>query len=189
LTEEAKEQVIAKMEEIGPAVGVLLNINMESYFDVLTGLVDTFSKKKGLNCIYIASSVSASTISSALVSLDISTKNVYFVDCVSYGVMEALEGGDSTVYVESQTMLENIVLKTEYMFKKLDGKPTLVILDSINSMAIHNGTNMLSEFIQVLMTLMKSKGAYAVVLSVDEQLKPDLKEMLSLVSDQIVTIK
>ena len=63
MTEEAKEQAIAKMEETGPAVNVVLNINMESYFDVLTGLVDTFRKKNGLNCIYIASSVSASTIS------------------------------------------------------------------------------------------------------------------------------
>ena len=40
MTEEAKEQVIARMEEIGPAVGVVLNINMESYFDVLTGLAE-----------------------------------------------------------------------------------------------------------------------------------------------------
>ncbi len=189
MTEEAKDQVIAKMEEIGPSVGVVLNINMESYFDVLTGLVDTFSKKKGLNCIYVASSVSASTISSALTSLDINTKDTHFIDCVSYGVMESLDGGENTVYVESQTMLENIVLKTEYLFKKLEGKPSLVILDSINSMAMNNSTNMLSEFVQVFMTMIKSKGAYVAVLCVDEQLKPDLREMLSLVSDQIVTIK
>jgi predicted ATP-dependent serine protease len=189
MTEEAKEQVIAKMEEIGPAVSVVLNINMESYFDVLTGLVDTFSREKGLNCIYVASSVSASTISSALTSLDINTKKVYFVDCVSYGVMESLDGGENTVYVESQTMLENIALKVEYMFRMLDGKPSLVILDSINSMAMNNATNLLSEFVQVLSTMIKSKGAYIVILSVDEQLKPDLREMLSLVSDQIVTIK
>ena len=188
MTEEAKEQAVVRMEEIGPAVGVVLNINMESYFDVLTGLVDTFSKKKGLNCIYIASSVSASTISSALMSLDINTKDMHFVDCVSYGVMESLDA-DNTVYVESQTMLENIVLKVEYMFKKLEGKPSLVILDSINSMAMSNSTGFLSEFVQILMSLLKSKGAYIVVLSVDEQLKPDLREMLSLVSDQIVTIK
>lgn len=189
MTEEAKEQVIAKMEEIGPAISVVLNINMESYFDVLTGLVDTFSKDKGLTCIYIASSVSASTISDALNSLDIDTKEMRFVDCVSYGVMESLDGGENTVYVESQTMLENIVLKVEYMFKKLEGRPSLVILDSINSMAMSNATNILSEFVQVLSTMIKSKGAYIVVLSVDEQLKPDLREMLALVGDQIVTIK
>jgi KaiC/GvpD/RAD55 family RecA-like ATPase len=189
MTEEAKEQVIAKMDEIGPAVSVVLNINMESYFDVLTGLVDNFRKEKGLNCIYIASSVSASTISSALTSLDINTKDVHFVDCVSYGVMETLDGGENTVYVESQTMLENIVLKVEYLFRKFEGKPSLVILDSINSMAMSNATNIMSEFVQVLSTMIKSKGAYIVLLSVDEQLKPDLREMLSLVSDQIVTIK
>jgi hypothetical protein len=86
-------------------------------------------------------------------------------------------------------MLENIVLKVEYMFKMLEGKPSLVILDSINSMAMNNGTNILSEFVQVLSTMIKSKGAYIAILSVDEQLKPDLREMLSLVSDQIVAIK
>ena len=77
-------------------------------------------------------------------------------------------------------MLENIVLKVEYMFRMLEGKPSLVILDSINSMAMNNATNLLSEFVQVLSTMIKSKGAYIVILSVEEQLKPDLREMLSL---------
>ena len=102
-----------------------------------------------------------------------------FVDCVSYGVMEALDEGENTTYVESQTMLENIVLKVEYVFKKLEGKPSLVILDSINSLAMSNSTNILSEFVQVLSTMIKSRSAYFVVLSVDEQLKPDLREMLA----------
>jgi len=104
--------------------------------------------------------------------------------------MECAPSDDAqTVFVESPAMLEYIVLKAEYLFRKGKGERFMVILDSVNSLAAHNEVRMLYEFMQVLMASVKSRGAYPVLLSIGEQMKPEVHEMLQLVCDQIITLK
>ncbi|NLX46905.1 MAG: hypothetical protein GXY70_01845 [Euryarchaeota archaeon] len=188
--EEVAPQIIGKLNELGPAVSIDLNISVEAYFDTLTALIDRFCNKKGLSCIYISVTVPASTIRSALESLEISTDKLRFVDCISFATMECSTDDDAqTVFVESPTMLEYVILKTEYLFRKGRDEQFMVIMDSVNSLAAHNEVRMLYEFMQVLMASTKSRGAYPVLLSIEEQMKPELLEMLQLVCDQIVTLK
>jgi KaiC/GvpD/RAD55 family RecA-like ATPase len=187
--EEAAPQILSKLNELGPSVSVDFNISVEAYFDTLTALIDRFCNKKKLTCIYISVTVPSSTINSALQSLEIDTGKLRFVDCISFATMECASDDAQTVYVESPTMLEYIVLKMEYLFRKGKGEPFMVILDSVNSLAAHNEVRMLYEFMQVLMASAKSRGAYPVILSMEDQMKPELQEMLQLVCDQFVTLK
>ncbi len=188
--EEVAPQVLSKLNELGPAVSVDFNISVEAYFDTLTALIDRFCNKKKLACIYISITVPSSTIMSAMQSLEIDTSKLRFVDCISFATMECAEtDAEQTVFVESPTMLEYIALKMEYLFRKGRDEQFMVVLDSINSLAAHNEVRMLYEFMQVLMASAKSKGAYPVILSMEEQMKPEVREMLQLVCDQIVTIK
>jgi hypothetical protein len=122
-------------------------------------------------------------------SLEIDRKHVKFIDCISYATMQAVDGTESVSFIESPSMLETIALRVEYMFRKFDdGKKKVVIIDSANALSMHNDTRMLSEFLQVLMSSLKVKEAYPVVLGLGDQLKPEVKEMLGLLSDQVVTI-
>ncbi|HQM66735.1 MAG TPA: hypothetical protein PLY24_03000 [Methanomassiliicoccales archaeon] len=188
--EEVAPQVLGRLEELGPAVSLDLNISVEAYFDTLTTLIDRFCNKKQLTCIYISVTVPASTIKAALGSLEIATDRLRFVDCISFATMECAPSDDAqTVFVESPAMLEYIVLKVEYLFRKGKGERFMVILDSVNSLAAHNEVRMLYEFMQVLMASVKSRGAYPVLLSIGEQMKPEVHEMLQLVCDQIITLK
>lgn len=188
--EEVAPQILSKLNELGPSVSMDLNISVEAYFDTLTALIDRFCNRKKIGCIYISITVPSSTINSALQSLEIDTSRVRFVDCISFATMECAGSDDPrTVYVESPTMLEYIVLKMEYLFRKAKGEQLMVILDSVNSLAAHNEVRMLYEFMQVLMASAKSRGAYPIVLSMEEQMKPELQEMLQLVCDQFVTLK
>jgi hypothetical protein len=187
--EEIAPQITNRLEELGPAVSVNFSLSIEGYFDTLTALIDRFCNAKKLTCIYISVNVPSSTIMSALESLEISTAKIRFVDCISFATMESTGGDDRTVYVESPTMLEYIVLKMEYLLRKNKGEQFMVVLDSVNSLAAHNEVRMLYEFMQVLMASVKSRGGYPVILSIEEQMKPELREMLMLVSDQMVTLK
>jgi len=188
--EEVAPQVLSRLNELGPAVSIDFNISVEAYFDTLTALIDRFCNKKGLSCIYISVTMPASTIRSALQSLDIGSDKLRFVDCISFATMECSASDDGqTVFVESPTMLEYIVLKMEYLFRKGKEEQFMVILDSVNSLAAHNEVRMLYEFMQVLMASVKSRGANPVLLSMEEQMKPEVSEMLQLVCDQIVTVK
>ena len=188
--EEVAPQILNRLQELGPAVSVDFNIGVEAYFDTLTTLIDRFCNKKKLSCIYISITVPSSTILSALQSLEIDTAKIRFIDCISFATMECMGTDEAqTVFVESPTMLEYIVLKMEYLFRKGKGEEFMVILDSVNSLAAHNEVRILYEFMQVLMASAKGKGAYPVLLSMEEQMKPEVREMLTLVCDQIVTLK
>jgi len=188
LTPEAAEDARNKLTETGPSVAVAFMINPENYFEVITSLVDGFCRENDLACIYVTASVPAATMINALDSLEIDRKHVKFIDCISYATMQLSGDTDAITYVEGPAMLENIILRVEYLFRKANKRKTLVIIDSVNAMAMHNDTRMLSEFIQILMSALKGREAYPVLLALGDQLRPEVKEMIGLVSDQVVSL-
>jgi archaellum biogenesis ATPase FlaH len=64
----------------------------------------------------------------------------------------------------------------------------VVVIDSFNSFAMSNESKILSEFMTVLMTSLKAKEAYPIILTIPDQLKPELKEMLTMVCDMIIPL-
>jgi KaiC/GvpD/RAD55 family RecA-like ATPase len=190
MSEDVGAQITAKLEEVGPSVAIALEFPMASYFDVLRGLVDNFAQQKKLKCIYITSAIPAATIRNTLDALEVDSSNISFVDTISQMIMGKLErGSDQVIYVESPTVLENVILKVDYLTRKIGEGPKLVVVDSINSLAIHNDTKMLSEFLHILISGLSTKDAYPVILSIEEQLRPEVREMLALVCDQVINLE
>ena len=85
-------------------------------------------------------------------------------------------------------MLENIMLKVEYLLRKHEDRKALVVLDSINSLAIHNNTKILSEFLHILVNNLRSRGAYTVIFSMQEYETEEIRNMLVLVSDETIEL-
>ncbi len=81
-------------------------------------------------------------------------------------------------------MLENLMLKVEYLIRKSQSANKLVIIDSINSLAIHNNNWILSEFLHILVSGLRAREAYTIILSVEEHSTPELNNMVNLVCDQ-----
>ena len=159
MSEDVSAVVAGKLNEVGPSVAVALEFSMSAYFDVLRGLVDNFAREKGLQCIYITSAVPARTIQGTLEALEIDPSGISFVDTISQMIMEKMERENrSIIYVESPTVLENVVLKVDYLTRKLDVGPKLVVVDSINSLAIHNDAKMLSEFLHADLRAERQRG-------------------------------
>jgi len=188
MSEELHARVAEKLEEVGPAVAMALEIKIDNYFDVVRGLIDDFAAKKGLITIYITASVPASALNGALQALEVNTNGLMFVDCVSHSLIGAIQRNENTVYVESPTMLENIILKIEYFYRIAEERKMVVVIDSFNSFAMSNESKILSEFMTVLMTSLKAKEAYPIILTIPEQLKPELREMLTMVCDMIIPL-
>ena len=180
-------KICEKLEELGPSVSLGLEICFDSYFDAIRGLVDNFSNQKEFNCIYITSSIPATTLQGAFETLEVSTERVHFIDCLSHMLMGNISKNDHIIFVESPTMLENIILKAEYLMRKSDDAPTVAILDSIDSLAIHNDSKILSEFLQILLGGLKAREVYPVVLSMKEQSKPEISELVHLVCDSVLS--
>lgn len=180
--------VASKLREAGASVSTAFQVRMEDYFDVVRGLVDNFANEEGIDCIYVAASIPAGTIMGALTALEIETERTWFVDCLSHMLMVDIGHDDKIIYIESPTMLENLILKVELLQRKIGSGQTLVVLDSIDSLSIHNEPKMLSQFLQIFLGVLRDRGSYPVVLTMTDS-KPEIKEMVGLICDQVLTLE
>lgn len=175
-----------KLKSLAPASALALEVPMDKYFDLIAELIDNFAKTKNLECIYLLASLPSSTMINALEALSVDTARIRFIDCVTRMVFGEAAPSGAIDYIERPTMLENIILKVDYFMRKNTAKNPLVIIDSINALEAHNGLGILSEFLQVLLNMLRSKGAHSVLMFIKEQTKDEAREMLSLLVDEYV---
>ncbi|OGS42518.1 MAG: hypothetical protein A3K67_07535 [Euryarchaeota archaeon RBG_16_62_10] len=178
------QQIAAEIAETPPSSAISLQMSVDNYLDVIRGVVDLFANKNEMDTIYVTATISSDAIKRVLEALDIDSSRVYFVDCISHIMMGAPTLHDeNTTLVESPTMLENLMLKVEYLIRRSQSKSKLVVIDSINSLAIHNNNWILSEFLHILVSGLRSRNAYTVILSVEEHSTPEINNMVNLVCD------
>ena len=182
----AAENIAKQLNEQAPGSAVSLQMNVDSYLDVLRGVLDVYANKRDMDTIYVTATISFEAIKRVMQALDIDTSRVYFVDCISHIMMgtAAAQKDEHASLVESPTMLENIMLKVEYLMRRSQSKEKLVVIDSINSLAIHNNNWILSEFLHILVSGLRAKEAYTVILTVEEHTTPEISNMVNLVCDQ-----
>jgi KaiC/GvpD/RAD55 family RecA-like ATPase len=192
MTEKRVAQLIAdELAEAPPSSAVSLQMSIDHYLEVLRGVLDLFASKKGADVIYVTSTISFEAIKRVLAALDIDTSRISFVDCISHMTMGAASGqmDERTALVESPTMLENVMLKVEYLIRLSDAAEKIVVVDSINSLAIHNNNWILSEFLHILVSGLRARNVYTVILSVEEHSTPEINNMVNLVCDQGIRTK
>ena len=179
------QKIAAELSEMPPASAISLQMSVDNYLDVIRGVLDMFANKKGMDTIYVTATISSEAIKRVLQALDIDTSRIYFVDCISHIMMgaSAAQQDDHTTLVESPTMLENLMLKVEYLIRSSQSKEKLVVIDSINSLAIHNNNWILSEFLHILVSGLRSREAFTIILSVEEHSTPEINNMVNLVCD------
>lgn len=174
---------MGRLRDLPEASAVAMVIKIDDYLDTMRSTLDAFIMEKNLSAIYITSTIPSQSIKNVLTILEINMNRIYFVDCISHIMMGSAVRSDRVSFVESPTMLENIMLKVEFLMRSIEGKK-LVILDSINSLAIHNNTKILSEFLHIMVNNLRAKEAYTVILSVEEQSTEEISNMLGLICDE-----
>ncbi|MBS3816946.1 MAG: hypothetical protein KGY76_05225 [Candidatus Thermoplasmatota archaeon] len=177
-----------KLESLEAGSAVALKVDVDVYFDVITALTDDFPRDREMQVIYTTSTISSSTIIKVLNAFDIDRDRVQFVDAVSYMTMGAAEKEEGVTFVESPTMLENLSLKIEYLLRKYPTEENTVVLDSIDSLAIHNENRILSEFLHILISSLRSHECFTFILSVSEQDSEEIDNMLAMVCDDFIEV-
>lgn len=181
-------EIADKLASLPEASAVALRLRTDQYFDAIQGMLDNFAGKKELEVVYVTSTIPSQSIIHALEVLEIPLDHIWFVDCISQIMMAAAKRHPHAIAVESPTMLENLMLKVEFLLRRHRDRTALVILDSINSLAIHNNTKILSEFLHILVNNLRSHGAYTVIFSMQEYETEDIRNMLVLVSDETIEL-
>lgn len=182
-------KVASELEEILPSGAVSLQVGVDYYLDAIRAVLDIYSSNRDVQIIYVTSTISSQAILDILKVLEIDSSKVFFVDCISHTMMGAAVRESPALFVESPTMLENIMLKTEYLLRKGTSAEKIVLLDSVNSLAIHNSNFVLSEFLHIFVSSLRSKEVNTLILTVIEHTTPELNNIVNLVCDSIIRVK
>src|SRR5438128_12482882 len=100
-------------------------------------MIDRFATKKDLEVVYVTSTIPSQSILNAMEALEIPVGHMWFVDCITQIMMAQAKRHPHSIVVERPTMLENIMLKVEFLLRKKPDRNALVVLDSINMHSIH----------------------------------------------------
>jgi len=140
---------------------------------------------KKLGGIYVTTSRPSSHIVTELEEAKADLSDLYFVDLVSMTVGGST-GDPRTLYVESPTMLESILLNISLLERRLKAKKRFVMFDSVNGLSIYSEPKVLREFINVLGNSMRIKEIYSMLMTVREQTSEELASALKLLSDKVI---
>ena len=172
----------------GAAVAVRLDPReyADQYFAVMSAVLRDIGSEPNAHTIYVSVTNPASLVWSLAQALDVPAERISFVDAISHIMMNYRDPLSNASYIESPRMLEDIMLRVEYLLLRRPSPRSVVIIDSANSLAIHNPPDLLSEFFHILLTNLKSRQVLAIVLTVTEDGESTLDQMLSLVVDESI---
>lgn len=180
------DEIIKKLKEMPKHSAVSFLTDTDNYFNTVD-ICAKFMTENNFNGIYVTSTRPASIIEKRLAEKGIISKNIHFIDCISYMVGGSAQA-ERTSYLESPTMLENIMIKIDTLIKKLKGEKCVVI-DAVNTFTIYNEERLLSEFIHILVNSLRVKEIFTILITVEEQTPKELQAMIELVCDDKIILK
>lgn len=160
----------------------------DHYFTALTATLRDLGTETSSYTIFVSVTNPASLVWSLAQALDVPVERLVFVDAISHIMMNYRDPLPNATYIESPRMLEDIMLRVEYLLRKNPNPRTLVIIDSVNSLAIHNPPDLLSEFFHILLNNLKSRQVLTVLFAVSDDGTSAIDQMLSLVVDDTIDV-
>ena len=181
-----------RLRALGPGSAVALRLDPLQYPDhyvsaLSASLRDSSADGKG-HTIFVSVTNPASLVWSLAQALDVPGDRLSFVDAISHIMMNYRDPLPNATYLESPRMLEGIMLRVEYLLRKRPSERPVVVLDSVNSLAIHNPPDLLSEFFHIMVNNLKARQVLTIIFVVPEENSTQLDQMLSLVVDESIEV-
>jgi len=174
----------------GSAVALKLDAReyADHYFAILNATLRDLGSEPGVHTIYVAVTSPASFVWSLAQALDVPSERISFVDAISHLMMRFSDTVPNTTYVESPRALEEIMLRIEYLLRRFPHPRSVVVIDSVNSLAIHNPPELLSEFLHILLNNLKGRQALTLVLQTTDEQAASVEQLLNLVVDETIDV-
>jgi hypothetical protein len=182
-----------RLRALAGGSAVALRLDPHSYADAylaaLSATLRDIGSETNAHTIYVSVTNPASLVWSLAQALDVSADRLSFVDAISHIMMNYRDPLANASYIESPRMLEDIMLRIEYLLRKHPSDRPIVVIDSVNSLAIHNPPDLLSEFFHILVNNLKSRQVLAILLAIPDDNTPAIEQMLSLVVDEAIDVR
>ncbi len=160
----------------------------DHYFAVLNATLRDVGSEPNAHVIYITVTNPASFVWSLAQALDVPQDRLSFVDVISHIMMNYSNPLPNATYVETPRALEEIMLRVDYLLRKYPHPRSVVVVDSLNALAIHNPRELLSEFFHIFLTNLKSRNVLTLILVTSDEEAGELERMLNLLVDETVDV-
>jgi len=117
---------------------------------------------------------------------DYENKNIKFIDVISRSAGISTYDKECN-YIESPTMLEKIALEIINIFKGIEHDvDKYVVIDSLSSLVIYNDSEIVREFVSLLMNKSRSENIHVISIVIEEEV--DAHKLLQM-NDKIVVLR
>ncbi len=174
----------------GSAVALKLDAReyADHYFAVLNATLRDVGSEANAHVIYITVTNPASFVWSLAQALDVPADRISFVDVISHIMMNYANPLPNATYIETPRALEEIMLRVDYLLRKFPHPRSIVVVDSLNALAIHNPRELLSEFFHIFLTNLKSRNVLTLILISSDEETDGLEQMLGLLVDESIDV-
>ena len=160
----------------------------DHYFAVLNATLRDVGSETNAHTIYVTVTNPATFVWSLAQALDVPADRISFVDAISHIMMNYSNPLPNSTYIETPRALEEIMLRVDYLLRKFPHPRSIVVIDSVNALAIHNPINLLNEFFHIFLTNLKSRNVLAVVLETSDEEATGIEQMLNLLVDETIDV-
>ena len=138
--------------------------------------------------VYVTANRPHHVLRETLRSADIDLSRFFFIDCVTSltGIMPAAE--PSVMHVESPTMLEKMAMRAEQVLRRNPGKPRFLILDSLSTLSVYNGSQTVAELAHGLITKLRIQKIAAALILVEKQAGEELLDNVKPLCDDVLRV-
>ncbi len=181
-----------RLRALPPGSAVALKLDSreyaDHYFAFLNATLRDLGSEPGVHTIYVAVTSPASFVWTLAQALDVPPERISFVDAISHLMMRFHDAVPNATYVESPRALEEIMLRIEYLLRRFPHPRSVVVIDSVNSLAIHNPPELLSEFLHILLNNLKGRQALTLVLETTDEQAASVEQLMNLVVDETLDV-
>ena len=160
----------------------------DHYFAVLNATLRDLGSEPDAHTIYITVTNPASFVWSLAQALDVPADKISFVDVISHIMMNYANPLPNATYIETPRALEEIMLRVDYLLRKFPHPRSIVVVDSLNALAIHNPRDLLSEFFHIFLTNLKTRNVLTLILMSSDEESGGLEQMLNLLVDETIDV-
>ncbi len=165
---------------------ILLETSAEKSLEATLGAIKHMTEQD-YSGIVLSASRPYSNMSEHCKKNKINEKNLKFLDSVSKAAGQTGKDTDSVCYLEHPSALTSISLSLAESLRKMKGNK-FVLMDSVNSMLIHNKPEIFVQFAHHLMTEMRMKNASGILLSLHNETDKKVRSELAELCDKVVQI-
>jgi len=164
---------------------VLIETSAEHSFDASMASIKFLADKRDNGIILSASRPYINLVSNYKKN-NIDTKKMFILDCISKKHTEKMDA-DNVMFLENASALTDIAVSLGEHMQMIDGKK-FILIDSINTMLIHNKPHIFARFMHDILTKMRLHGTGGLLISLDDKMNKDMRSEIAQLCDKVIKV-